>query len=184
MLPEIHLFRARCLWGVLPMVFLKDRGILILNYHVSIFSVLRRFPTGSLWLRMPPILKVPFRTWVSLAAALLIVGFGSWACFRAYGQVRDSASYRLHLSEVSSLASEFAAALTDAETGQRGFALTGDPAFLEPYDAVAGQLTGKLNNLRNHTTLPAAQQHLDAIRPLLDRKADGRYMESPSCRTR
>ena len=152
------------------MVFLKDRGILILNYHVSIFSVLRRFPTGSLWLRKPPILKVPFRTWVSLAVALLIVGLGSWACFRAYGQVRDSASYRLHLSEVSSLASEFAAALTDAETGQRGFALTGDPAFLEPYDAVAGQLTGKLNDLRNHTTLPAAQQHLDAIRPLLDRK--------------
>lgn len=106
----------------------------------------------------------------SLAAALLVVGLGSWAGFRIYGQIRDSAQNRLHVSEVTRLAGEFAADLTDAETGQRGYVLTGDVGFLQPYDAVVGQLPTKLNDLSSLSPHPDARQHLDMIRPLLKQK--------------
>jgi len=43
---------------------------------------------------------------------------------------------------VGGLLSDTAARLVDAETGQRGFLLTGDDAYLEPYHAAIKVSTG------------------------------------------
>lgn len=56
----------------------------------------------------------------------------------------------------------------DAETGQRGFVLTGENAYLQPYTAVQQNLRSDLQALRQSNTLQAAQKHLDAVVPLLD----------------
>ena len=61
--------------------------------------------------------------------------------------------------------------LKDAETGQRGYLLTGAEAFLEPYLAVRDHVNGQLQELRQLTLdSAAAAQHLDALVPLIDAK--------------
>ena len=40
--------------------------------------------------------------------------------------------------------------MLDAETGQRGYLLTGDPKYLEPYDAATADLNHTLDTLRGH----------------------------------
>lgn len=42
--------------------------------------------------------------------------------------------------------------MLDAETGQRGYLLTGDPKYLEPYDAATADLNQTLDTLRRHYT--------------------------------
>ncbi len=58
-------------------------------------------------------------------------------------------------------------ALRDAETGERGYALTGEPAFLEPYHAVRDGIGGRLDELRRNTRATAAHPSLDALEPLV-----------------
>jgi len=45
--------------------------------------------------------------------------------------------------------------ITDAETGQRGYLLTGDPIYLDPYKSALRDLPGELNTL---ATLPACRR--------------------------
>lgn len=40
--------------------------------------------------------------------------------------------------------------MLDAETGQRGYLLTGDPKYLEPYDVATGDINQTLDTLRRH----------------------------------
>ncbi len=42
--------------------------------------------------------------------------------------------------------------MLDAETGQRGYLLTGDPKYLEPYDAATAEINQTLDALRRHYT--------------------------------
>ena len=66
--------------------------------------------------------------------------------FRAAAEVRraEAASYeaRTQIQRVFSL-------LQDAETGQRGYVITGDPRFLEPYEAAARDLDRQLSRLES-----------------------------------
>ncbi len=61
------------------------------------------------------------------------------------------------------LADDLLSKMRDAETGQRGYALTGDEAFLEPYLAVRDSVSGNLKELLRVTTIIAAQAHLDML---------------------
>jgi signal transduction histidine kinase len=80
--------------------------------------------------------------------------------------VRDSAdrrgAYRVLLQR-----------LTDAETAQRGYVITGDEAYLTPFDGahaeVERQLVALEADARRHPELP---QHVDRLRELVIRKFD------------
>ncbi len=67
-------------------------------------------------------------------------------------------------------ADDLLSTLKDAETGQRGFLLTGDETFLEPYLAVHDNIAGHLDALRQSSLGPAADKYLDALMPLIDAK--------------
>jgi PAS domain S-box-containing protein len=45
------------------------------------------------------------------------------------------------------MAERLLSTLKDAETGQRGYLITGDPLYLEPYDAARARMDADLNNL-------------------------------------
>jgi PAS domain S-box-containing protein len=100
-----------------------------------------------------------------LFAILCVVGV-----LRFNAELEASAKQRGHHLQVLTEAADLLSALTDAETGQRGFLLTGDEAFLEPYNAVRGTLEQRLDKLFNLTKMPAAQQHLLTLRPLVQAK--------------
>ena len=115
---------------------------------------------------MKPIHKIT--TW--FAGVILIVALGVAALFWALGRLDDAAAERGHSSLVVNRANELLSELKDAETGQRGYLLTGDEAFLGPYLMVRDRVTGHLQELRDLTALPAAQARVDAAKPLVGAK--------------
>jgi methyl-accepting chemotaxis protein len=66
---------------------------------------------------------------ISAAVILALVG---WESYRHTIRVAKAAEARKHSYEVGRALDETRARLDDAETGQRGFLLTGDEAYLEP----------------------------------------------------
>ena len=56
--------------------------------------------------------------------------------------------------------SQFNASLKDAETGQRGFLLTGDPAYLQPYQRARDALEQQMERLQESAADDATQQRL------------------------
>jgi PAS domain S-box-containing protein len=105
---------------------------------------------------------------VGLTLAALIVATAVTASFWSFGQMEKAAALRKHTFLILNRADDLLSALKDAEIGQRGYLLTGDEAFLEPYLAVRDSVAGQLNELRQLTLVAAAQQHLDALAPLID----------------
>jgi two-component system sensor histidine kinase/response regulator len=105
-----------------------------------------------------------------LAGTGLFVAVAVSAAFLAYRQIGEAAESRQHSHFLINSAGDLMSLLKDAETGQRGYLLTGDESYLEPYLAVRDGLKQHLAELRRQTLIPAAQQHLDAMAPLIDAK--------------
>jgi CHASE3 domain sensor protein len=69
---------------------------------------------------------------------------------------------------------ELLAAMTDAETGQRGYTITGDEAFLAPYVEGAARVAKDLKHLRELTAdNPIQRKRLDELEPLVAAKLSG-----------
>ena len=84
---------------------------------------------------------------VGLAALLLIVGVSLWLVgqTRIYSDIVTSA--RLQRSTSADLRN----LLADAETGQRGFLLTGNAAYLEPYEIATKAIADQMEKVRAAT---------------------------------
>lgn len=104
--------------------------------------------------------------WLAVACSLVVAGmaFTLWS----YQQIAHASDQRHASRDAISAATQFMNHLQDAETGQRGYALTGEEAYLQPYMAVHNSLRGDLQALRQRNTNAAAQAHLDAAVPLLE----------------
>ena len=61
--------------------------------------------------------------------------------------------------------------IKDAETGQRGYVITGEARYLEPFNTARDLVDQKLNSVRGLTVdNPIQQQRLQALEPLVDSK--------------
>lgn len=78
------------------------------------------------------------------AAAALSSGVGAYWSSRA---VADATDWVAHTHEVQRTLEQVLSLLKDVETGQRGYLLTGDAAFLEPYDQALEALPPVLDRL-------------------------------------
>ena len=105
-----------------------------------------------------------------LAGAALLVALAVAASFWSFQQIEEAAEMRKHTRVILNRADDLLSALKDAETGQRGYLLTSDAAFLEPYSAVRDRINRDLEELRQLTKIPAADKHLDALALLADAK--------------
>ncbi|MFA5920007.1 MAG: PAS domain S-box protein [Methylococcaceae bacterium] len=115
-------------------------------------------------------MKATHKIIVSLVTAALLVTLGVAVSFWAFRQIEIAAEARKNSNALLFRAGDLLSELRDAETSQRGYSLTGDEAFLEPYLAVRDGLIGHLEKLRQLTLISTAQKHLDALAPLLDAK--------------
>ena len=122
------------------------------------------------WVKDEISLKSDRRIAAALAGATLLVGLMVAVSFQVFRQTEQAASARQQTLVVISRANDLLSAVNDAETGQRGFALTGNEYFLEPYMAVRDGISGQLEELRRLTTAGAAGKNLDAMVPLVDAK--------------
>ena len=80
-----------------------------------------------------------------------------------YNELIVGSDGQVHLLELLSL-------LQDAETGQRGFLLTGDDAYLGPYQRAAEQIPKKLEDLKQSVVSPQQLSTLGHLEALYERK--------------
>ena len=88
--------------------------------------------------------------WYIALPPLLLIGFliGLF-CLAAAGQSRlNAANERVHDSQLRQQAlSEFIALMTDAESGQRGYLLTGEISYLQPYTEAVANVEAALDRV-------------------------------------
>lgn len=112
-------------------------------------------------------LRTRSRIIVLFAAVLLLAAVALVASFWSFRQIEDTTNDRKHNYLVIEYAENLLSALLDAETGQRGYLLTGNETFLTPYVAVHNEINGHLEKLRQVDASEAARKHLDALVPLV-----------------
>ena len=77
-----------------------------------------------------------------VACAIVVLSVRDW---QAYDRVWRE---RLVTNQVLEHANGLLSALKDAETGQRGYLLTGKPSYLEPYDRSQAQVAAEFSSLQ------------------------------------
>jgi PAS domain S-box-containing protein len=112
-------------------------------------------------------LKATYKIVASLTAATLLIALVLVATFWAFKQIEAASEARNYTNAIIDRVNQLLAALGDAETRQRGYSLTGDESFLEPYLAVHDSVSDHLKELRSLNLTSVARKHLDALSPLI-----------------
>ena len=112
-------------------------------------------------------LKPTFKIISWLAGATLLVALGVNVTLWTFQQIEEAASIRKHTFGVINSAVGFMSALKDAETGQRGYILSGDEAYLEPYLTERDGIENRLQELKRTTLLPESVKHLETVAPMI-----------------
>jgi PAS domain S-box-containing protein len=101
---------------------------------------------------------------------LLVFGIGM-AVYLSAQQLIDSSRQVHHtLNVLGELRLTFST-IVNAETAQRGYVITGDVNYLEPYNTATANLDGYLDHLRTLTIdNPTQQQTLDTLAPLIEER--------------
>jgi len=101
---------------------------------------------------------------------LLLIGWISFQRMAHLRQASQSVDRALIVREATEL---LLSLLKDAETGQRGFLITGDRRYLEPYDAAQASMLEHLDGIRGLTAeIPRQQASLVTLEGLIRHKID------------
>jgi len=104
----------------------------------------------------------------SFSVAALLAALGIVASFLAFRELDEAYQARNHSTELIAKANNLLSMMKDAETGERGYMLTGDVRYLQPYLAVQNTIKGDLQALLRLGQADGARQHLLALVPLVD----------------
>ncbi len=111
--------------------------------------------------------KMALSLLLAVLAALALLGInetGYRQSSRALDEIRDAQRIRYSLNMLLQ-------DVLDAETGQRGYLLTGEDSYREPYDRALGQVTGRLATLRElYAHRPQESQRLGHLGDHVARK--------------
>ncbi len=104
------------------------------------------------------------------ATVLLLVCGLTWDRLAA---VRSEDGWVRHTYEVLASIKNLEISLRDAESGQRGYVMTGDERYLDPYSQASGDIVLEQEDLRHLTAdNPVQQSRLRALAPLLQQRLD------------
>ncbi|MCW2599929.1 MAG: methyl-accepting chemotaxis sensory transducer [Frankiales bacterium] len=104
------------------------------------------------------------------AALLLLVGIGAIA-YRNVGAIDDNQKKVTHTYQVLEGLTTILSTLKDAETGQRGYLITGTEDYLSPFTAARQQIVPAIDAVATLTKdNPSQQQRIATLRPLVTSK--------------
>jgi len=104
-----------------------------------------------------------------VATAILV--FVGWQSYRNTARFAEASEWQKHTYEVLRNLDNASARLVDAETGQRGYLLTGDEAYLEPYRGAIRHVDQTIGDLKNLTSdNPNQQKRIQNLQPLVEKK--------------
>jgi PAS domain S-box-containing protein len=87
-------------------------------------------------------------------------------------RLRFDAQEQARVHKIISMQEALLSSLIDIENGQRGFLLTQDPKFLEPYNNAILKLEQQYQQLSSLTKNPSLQALLIELKPLIDKRLD------------
>ena len=87
---------------------------------------------------------------VGSVALLILITWNAYLALRHMSRMRESAALTRESSVIQAGISAVLKDLTDMETGQRGFLLTGNPSYLQPYTEAQGRIAADFAGLRLH----------------------------------
>src|ERR1700761_1445770 len=88
------------------------------------------------------------RTSIALAAVIVFFVVSGALAYLNIRTIRDGNQKVIQSQQTVTALSEILSAAQDAETGQRGFLLTGNERYLEPYRASVASTPARLDTLR------------------------------------
>jgi PAS domain S-box-containing protein len=98
---------------------------------------------------------------IAAAALILFVGF---AALREQARTLEAGDWSRHALQVVRQVDAVLQRVTDAETGQRGYIITGERSYLEPYQRALKSLPRSLKRLRKLTLgSPVQQARIDRV---------------------
>jgi CHASE3 domain sensor protein len=101
---------------------------------------------------------------------ILLMAIGTVA-YSSISKLTTISQWVTHTHEVLEHIAGVLSALKDAETGQRGYVITGEDAFLEPYHTGSGEAANIVKELRKLTAdNPNQQKRIDAAEPIVAAK--------------
>jgi methyl-accepting chemotaxis protein len=109
--------------------------------------------------------------------ALAILTAIGITAYRSIAKLTDTANWVDHTHQVLETLESVVSTMKDAETGQRGFLITGEDSYLAPYVAAQGAIDGEIKTLRDLTKDNIDEQRrIDTLEPLISGK-EGKFAE-------
>jgi signal transduction histidine kinase len=119
-------------------------------------------------------MKLPVRSNlfpVLLPIAAVIVFLNAWWAFQSVGTLATNAYWVAHSWQVVHQVERVLGSAVNAETGERGYLLSGMDSYLEPYTIARRELPAELNRLQSLTSdNPSQQDNIRELRAALDRR--------------
>ena len=107
----------------------------------------------------------PLRSLLPMVGGFVLLLFAAATSVFLSAERRDATFWVRHALEVGAQLNRVQATATDAETGQRGYLLTGRPSYLEPYEAARRKLPAEIDELASETVdNPAQRKALGRLR--------------------
>jgi CHASE3 domain sensor protein len=85
---------------------------------------------------------------VGFLALLILMAWNTYLAVKHFNQMQGVAELTLERSQAHTETSSVLKDLTDMETGQRGYLLTGNPSYLQPYIQAKDRITADFASLR------------------------------------
>ncbi|MEP6493261.1 MAG: CHASE3 domain-containing protein [bacterium] len=115
--------------------------------------------------------KRGLRALVAPFAPAVIVALFGIITYVGVSREAETASWVDHTHQVIELNHDLLARMIDAETGARGFIITGDSAYLQPYRGAAADIKLTVGEIRRLTAdNPLQQARIDSLGPVMDRQ--------------
>ena len=105
---------------------------------------------------------------ISFSLSLLLLIISSVASYFSIINLLKSSEEVDKTSETIINLENVISALKDAETGQRGYLLTGDTRFLEPYQGTHERALAAQKKVRNAATTNTQRADADSLKSLID----------------
>ncbi|MCC5646130.1 response regulator [Nostoc sp. CHAB 5824] len=113
-------------------------------------------------------LKIGTKIGISFALSLATLTTIGLISYQSTNELIETSRKESHTYQVLSQLEDLNLQLTSAETGQRGYIITGEKRYLEPYNAAIQVLSQKVNRLQRLTAdNPNQQNRLDILQPLV-----------------
>ena len=111
------------------------------------------------------------KLWTSFISILLVIVAVGTTSYQSTTKLTETAQLVTHTHVVLGKLTELLSMLQDAETGQRGYLITGEERYLEPYQAASRNVDANIRQLKELTVdNPDQQRRLEQIGPLLAEK--------------